>query len=176
MLHVNLHEAQVRDAAREQTGCLKMIAKFRLEGTLQVPSPTSCSMQGQRWGQTRSLRTLSSWVLKTSEDRDRAACSAAGLSSRGTVICRIQSCIPSQPLLFQFMPVVTSLPTLHYQEEPAWLHLLSYPSQGRYCEAAVRSTWSCPFSWGKPPWWLSALLNWPFLIQGAQNDTTLDVV
>lgn len=129
MLHVNLHEAQVRDAAREQTGCLKMIAKFRLEGTLQVPSPTSCSMQGQRWGQTRLLRTLSSWVLKTSEDRGRAACSAAGLSSRGTVICRIQSCIPSQPFLFQFMPVVTSLPTLCYQEEPAWLHLLSYPSQ-----------------------------------------------
>ena len=134
---MNLHEAQLRDAAflcREQTSWLRMIAKFRLEGTLQVSSPTSCSRQGQRCGQTRLLRTLSSWVLKTSWGQGQLSLSGQpallpGCPHGEKVICRIQSCIQSEPLFFRLMPVVTSLPTLHYREEPAWLHLLNYPSQ-----------------------------------------------
>lgn len=46
----------------------RMTGEFMLEGALEVSSPASYLKQGQLWGQTRHLKTLSSLVLKSTQD------------------------------------------------------------------------------------------------------------
>jgi len=50
-----------------------LIGEFGCKGTPRVSSPTSCWKQGYLWVQSRSLRTRSSLVLKTSKKGDCTA-------------------------------------------------------------------------------------------------------
>lgn len=157
MLHVNCHEAQVRDAAflcREQTGWPQMMAKYLLEGALQVSSPTSCSMQGQRWDQTgcSGLCPVKSWKpLRTGTvEPFWAACSAVWLSSWGKGYMPSTVFYPVwASLLWAYAPYAFVISQLAL---PGGAGLALCPQSslaGRHCGAAARSTWSSPFSQDK---------------------------
>lgn len=61
-------------ASPQQAAAWSAIAgRFRLEGPWEVSGPTSCSLQGQLWGQTKLLRDVSSWLLEASEEVTCAA-------------------------------------------------------------------------------------------------------
>lgn len=156
MLHVNCHEAQVRDTAflcREQTGWLQVMAKYLLEGILvglqsnllfnagpalrsdQVAQDFVQSGLENLWGQGQ-------WSLSGQPAL------LPGCRQWGTVVCRIQSFTQFEPL-FQLMPFC------HFSSHlalPGGAGLAPCPQSsltGRHCGAAARSTWSSPFSQGK---------------------------
>lgn len=90
----------------------KITDLFRLEGTSGVSKPIFCPKQSQLQDQTRVLRALSRWVLKTCKDGDCTVflgfCSTAWLSSwesSFSLYVRL-SCFNLCPLL--------CLPTTHY--------------------------------------------------------------
>lgn len=155
MFHVNLHEAQVKDAAflcREQTGWLRMIAKFRLEGTSQGSSPTSCSMQGQRWDHSiieyrmvRVRMVAQDFVHRGLENPwEQGQLSLSGQPAllpgcpHGERLYAEYSLVCS-PNVSSFSLGLLSLlfPSLHYWEEPSWLYYPQLSLTGRCCGAAI---------------------------------------
>lgn len=54
--------------SRLSTPSERMTGEFVLEGASEVSSPASYIKKGQLWGQTRHLKTLSSLVLKSTQD------------------------------------------------------------------------------------------------------------
>lgn len=89
------------------------------EGPYKVSGPTSCSQTGQLSGQTRLLRTSPGHGWKPPRTQTaqhiQASCATAWLSSQGQFFFNIKY----EPLLFQFIFIVSHLPTLHHFTKPS---------------------------------------------------------
>lgn len=111
---------------------MRMKPRINLEGQnnsgwkepQEVAGPVFCSKQGQREGQTRLLKALSSWVLKTFKD-EKCTVSLSNLFQCLTDILSDSPPPPPELLLFQLIPIVSCPPIVRHCKEWACLLITS---------------------------------------------------
>lgn len=121
------------------------------KGPQQVSSPASCSKQGRLWGQTGLFRAVSSWGLKRFQDGN-------GLTLPGSLLQCLPVLMGTKILLvsslnisfFQFMLIVSHLPTRHSSKEPGSIPLMT--SSWTLGTAAEPAQLPQPLLTGLPPW------------------------